>query len=235
MIVAVHQPNYAPWLGYFHKLAHADHFVFLDDVQYSKNSYINRAQIDAGGRARWLTVPVSFAFGDPIAAVRFARADWRAAHLNTMKTFYAAAPAFRAVWPRLCDIYAGLPQDDLARSNAALIRALADELGLKPRYHLASALGFAGLRADARLARIVAALAPGGTYLSGRGGADYQSEATYAAAGIALRYADFRPAAYPQGRADFLAGLSTLDAVFRLGWSGTAALLAQPGPERDAA
>ena len=80
MIVAIHQPNYAPWLGYFAKMARADVFVFLDDVQYTKNSYINRVQIDAGGTARWLTVPVSFSFRDPINRVRAANENWPRAH-----------------------------------------------------------------------------------------------------------------------------------------------------------
>ena len=43
-IVAIHQPNYLPWLGYFHKIAAADIFVFLDDVPFSKGSYINRVK-----------------------------------------------------------------------------------------------------------------------------------------------------------------------------------------------
>ena len=36
MIIAVHQPQYLPWLGYFDKMARSDLFVFLDNVQYNK-------------------------------------------------------------------------------------------------------------------------------------------------------------------------------------------------------
>jgi hypothetical protein len=39
MIVSIHQPNYFPWVGYFYKRMKSDIFVFLDDVQFSKNSY----------------------------------------------------------------------------------------------------------------------------------------------------------------------------------------------------
>src|SRR3546814_3690829 len=76
MIVAIHQPNYLPWLGYFHKIARADVFVFLDDVQFSKNGYTNRVRILGDGAARWLTIPAAVHLGDPIGAVRPARPDW---------------------------------------------------------------------------------------------------------------------------------------------------------------
>ena len=76
-VVAVHQPNYLPWLGYFYKIACADVFIFLDDVQFSKNSYINRVRILHAQRSHWLTIPVSVTLGDPINRVRPARADWR--------------------------------------------------------------------------------------------------------------------------------------------------------------
>ena len=43
--IAIHQPNFMPWVGYFYKIAKADKFVLLDNAQFSKNSYINRSQI----------------------------------------------------------------------------------------------------------------------------------------------------------------------------------------------
>ena len=36
MIVAIHQPQYLPWLGYFDKMLKADVFCYLDTVQYKK-------------------------------------------------------------------------------------------------------------------------------------------------------------------------------------------------------
>lgn len=224
VIVAIHQPNYAPWLGFFAKLARADVFVLLDDAQYTKNSYINRVQIDAGATARWLTVPVSYTFGDPISRVRTADPGWTRSHCDTLRTHYATAPAFTAVWPWLVEHYATLPRGELAASNRALLEALAAKLGLSPRYRLASELGSSDIKGDGRLVALVRAC--GGTaYLSGRGGAKYQDPARFAEAGIPLVYSDFVHPVYQQGHANFLAGLSILDALFRLGWEGTAGLL----------
>lgn len=231
MIVAIHQPNYAPWLGYFAKMARADMFVLLDDAQFSKNSYINRVQVDAGGKPRWLTVPVSYDFGDPINRVRCADAAWPRSHGDTLKALYHGAPAFAAVWPWLAERYAALPAAALAASNEALIAALAARLGLKPVLRRASELkvgeAAGGIAGDDRLVALVRACGQGAVYLSGRGGANYQDPAKFAAAGIRLEYTDFVHPIYAQGHADFVPGLSIFDALFHLGWEGTAALLAR--------
>ena len=226
MIVAIHQPNYAPWLGYFAKMARADVFVLLDDAQYTKNSYINRVQIDAGGEARWLTVPVSYRFGDPINRVRAANETWPRAHCDTLKTLYGDAPEFRAVWPWLAERYAALRAGDVAASNQALIAALAARLGLRARLRRASELGAADAKGDERLIALVQACGGGAAYLSGRGGDKYQDPAKFAAAGVKLTYSDFTHPVYPQGHPAFVPGLSLLDALFRIGWERTAELLA---------
>ena len=55
--VGIHQPNFFPWLGYFNKLAHADEFVFLDSVQFSKaaGTWSNRVRLQIHGEPRWVT------------------------------------------------------------------------------------------------------------------------------------------------------------------------------------
>ncbi|MCW5771386.1 MAG: WbqC family protein [Rhodospirillaceae bacterium] len=224
MIVAIHQPNYVPWLGYFFKIERADVFVLLDDAQYSKNSYINRVGVDAGGVARWLTVPVSYSFGDPINRVRAADPAWTRSHCDTLRALYSRAPAFKSVWPWVSKHYAKLPGESLASSNRMLLESIAAELGLASRYRLASELGFADIKGDARLVELVRACG-GLAYLSGRGGANYQDPERFAEAGIRLVYSDFAHPIYDQGHGNFLPGLSVFDALFRLGWEGTAKLI----------
>lgn len=227
-LVAIHQPNYAPWLGFFAKVAAADVFVLLDDAQFSKNGYINRVRVlGPSGVPRWLTVPVNVSLGDPIRAVRPARADWARAHRDTLRGAYGKAAAFRTVWPEVERIYDGLPEGGLAEVNGALIRALAGTLGLESRFVAASDLGASDLAGDDRLVALVRAVDPEGTYLSGRGAAKYQDPDKFATAGLGFRYCRFEHPEYDQGGAPFVPGLSVLDAVFHLGWDGAAALVAE--------
>ncbi len=221
MIVAIHQPNYVPWLGYFAKLAQADIFVFLDDVQFSKNGYTNRVQVLNGDRRHWLTVPVRVSLGDAIDAVVPAKPGWAASHRDSLANFYRRTPAFGEVWPDIEALYEGSPSGDIAASNAYLIDKLAGLLGLSRRTVKSSAIETGDAVGDARLAAIVAELAPGGTYLSGAGGKNYQDPATFSENGIGLQYTRFVHPEYDQGGVAPEHGLSLLDAVFRLGWSAT--------------
>ena len=57
-ICSIMQPTYLPWAGYFNLISSSDFFVFLDDVQFSKQSWQNRNRILIGDKMHWLTVPV---------------------------------------------------------------------------------------------------------------------------------------------------------------------------------
>ena len=230
MIVAVHQPNYLPWLGYFFKIAKADAFIFLDDAQFSKNSYINRVQVLVGNTGKWLTVPVSYSFGDPICDVRTANSDWPSRHMDTLRNYYASAPCFRSVWPRIKELYESVPDATLSSTNRYLVESLASELGLICRFAASSEVPTGEATSDDRLVALVASIDPKGSYLSGKGGAGYQEPDKFTAAGLGFQYTDFRHPRYDQMSGGFVEGLSIIDAVFHLGWAGTADLLQEPQP-----
>jgi hypothetical protein len=226
MMVAIHQPNYAPWGGYFHKIARADLFIFLDDAQYPRSSYVNRVQILENGGAAWLTVPAKPRLGTPINQVMPAQADWPLRHLSRLRNAYAGTAWFRQLWPGIEAMYQALPAGRLAESNRLLIETVAGWLGLQARFACASDFpNEAGLTGGDRLVDLIGR-AGGSAYLSGRGGANYQDPDRFAEAGISLAYTDFTPTAYPQGGGTFVAGLSILDMLFSLGPDATAARVA---------
>jgi hypothetical protein len=223
--VAIHQPNYMPWLGFFAKMAQCDVFVLLDDAKFSKNNIINRVKILGTGEPRWLTLPVSASSESAISSVTISQKDWRRRHLSLLRNTYASAPHFREFWPELQGWFEAAPEADLARVNGHFIAMIAGRLGLGARIVAAGTLGIEG-KADDRLVAIVSSLAPGGVYVSGHGAVAYQDPRKFAAAGIALDYYRFRHPEYDQRQSPFRPGLSALDAVFHLGWQDTARTLA---------
>jgi hypothetical protein len=226
MTVAIHQPNYAPWCGYFTKMAHADRFVFLDDAQISKGSYTSRCLVRSAAGPQWLSVPVSFHLGDLIKDVKCANNVWPRKHLQTLRTLYGRAPCFKEAFSLIEPVYSSAGAF-LCDFNIRLITALRDYLGIRSEAHLASHLGTGG-ESDARLISLVAGLGAD-TYLSGRGGQNYQDPAKFQAAGITLLERVYNPIPYAQLHGGFVGGLSILDALFNLG-RGASGLLRYEAP-----
>jgi hypothetical protein len=226
--VAIHQPNYLPWLGYFHKIARADVFVFLDDVQFSKGSYTNRVQILSPSGAKWLTIPVRVSLGQAIREIGIASPIWRVDHVDALRKAYAGAPAFAAVWPEIRDALLGAEGDELVEVNIGLVTFLAERLGLRCQFRRSSELQLQSA-SDDRLIEITAQVSPSGTYLSGKGAAKYQDPDKFLRASLSFEYVSYSPPTYLQltqpGQPDFVPGLSVLDAVFHLGWCGAAELV----------
>jgi hypothetical protein len=228
MRLAIHQPNYAPWCGYFAKMRQSDIFVFLDDAQMpGKQSYVYRTRIRKDrDKTQWLSVPTRFGLGDPIQEVQFADPKWPSAHMGKLRAVYARCPYFKEVLALLEPLYND-PGRYLSPFNQSMIRGIADYIGLKCRFELSSQLRPEG-RGDDRLislARIFGA----DTYMSGKGGQNYQNPAKFAAAGIKLEIQSYFPIPYDQVQGEFLPGLSILDALFHLG-KRTIDLLEYPNP-----
>jgi len=223
-VVAIHQPNYVPWLGYFSKIARADIFVFLDDVQFTKGGYTNRVKILSPAGPRWITVPVSLHLGDLICEVEISRSDWVRSHMSLLQGCYQQAPHFNKVWGELQEIYSGATQRIISELNIYLLRRLCERTGLEKKFHLSSSFEVQG-KGDDRLVALMERLAPGGTYLSGKGGAKYQEPKKFLEAGFGFKYVEFEHPRYDQGGGAFLEGLSVLDAVFHTGFEGVAAFL----------
>lgn len=224
-LVAIHQPNFLPWPGYFDKLVRADVFVALDHVQYPKGgagNWVNRVQILHDGEPRWLTLPVVKPHGmtQCICDVRIAEQPWRASVLGTLRANYRQAPFFESVFPTL-EAAINAPASHLASSNLALIRTIAHGLGIDPRKIIRSSV----LPHDGQATELLVSLvkAVGGTaYLAGGGAGGYQQDEMFHAAGIEVVYQRYTPVPYDQGAPDFVPGLSVVDALMHLGWEGVA-------------
>lgn len=139
-VLVAQQPNYFPWLGYLEQWAAADHFVFLDDVQWIRQGRQHRTLLaphesQAEERSQWLTLPV-FGHGhreSSLGELALADAKWSENHWRTIQAVYGSAPFFRsqlANW--LPKWFASMSKmDSAAAVAAASVRALAHQLELK--------------------------------------------------------------------------------------------------------
>lgn len=217
MKVAVHQPQYLPWLGYFDKMDEADCFVLLDDVQFKKNEWQNRNRIKTASGWQWLTVPVVRRFPQRISEVRIdAGAPWSRKHIRALTMNYASAPAFDIHRPFFEELYARewtLLHDLSLEAIFYLVAAL----GIQTKLVLASALALTPVEtATERLVAICQALGAD-SYISGAGGRDYLDPDRFAEAGIGVDFQAFHCPSYPQRFGRFEPNLSVVDLLFNCG------------------
>lgn len=203
MIVAAHQPHYLPWLGYLDKLAGADVFVVMDDLQYEAQNFINRQRVKLNAGPHWLVVPLlRGAQTDRICdkridnAGRGGRHHWQHRHWRTLVTHYGSTPHWDRFAPELEDVYArrwdflvdlDLHMLDLARRWFSITRPIVR----------ASSLELRGAKTD-RIISLCHAIGAR-TYLTGKGGsAGYLDVDALARAGIVTVWQSFAHPIYPQ-------------------------------------
>ena len=220
-VVAIHQPNFFPWLGYFDKIARADHFVFLDHVQYQKTggAWSNRVRLLVSGRAEWVTAPIDRSFHGvrSVAEIEFAeRSSWRDKLLKTLAASYGRAPYYGETMACLEHLVVN-PETNLARYNIHAIDKLVAHLGLRPpTRHRSSALGVDAHATDLLIS--IARRVGADTYLCGGGAAEYQDDGAFAGSGVVLQYQDFQHPQYDQRHGGaFIPGLSIVDALMHCG------------------
>lgn len=220
-VVAIHQPNFLPWQGYFHKLLSSDIFIFLDDVQFPRGkSFTSRVSIKSPAGPVWLTVPVK-GKGDlsPIKDIIMAGTppDWKKKHLKTIENCYARAPFFKEYFPMIKELYQ-TGEQGLANFNIRLITCLAQTLASSTDTVRASELAVDYGSPLDRLIKLVKRV--GGTkYLtgSGRGSDRYLDEEAFRREGLEVLYQSFVQPAYPQLGGPFIPNLSVIDLLFNCG------------------
>ena len=227
--VAIHQPNFFPWLGYFDKIARADAFVYLDDVQFPKTggTWSNRVKLLIGGQPRWVTAAIDRNYHGTrtIREMRFlAENPWREKLLKSLEVNYCHHQFFNEtldlVEPLLLN-----PEVSIAEYNIQGVAAIVERLGLNKKKLLRSSSLLTEGDSNELLCSITGTLG-GDVYMCGGGADGYQDEVIFYKHGIKLKHQSFVHPVYSQrGRADFVPGLSIVDAAMNLGWDGVGQLL----------
>jgi hypothetical protein len=223
MIVAAHQPNYLPWLGFFDRLRRCDKFLILDHVQFERQNFQNRTRVRFEDGFKWLTVPVVQKSRDErildkeIANDREGRLRWGRKQYATLEQLYRGAPYFELYSPALREIF-DATWIKLIDLNLTLLRFCMSALEIKTPVVRTSELGpLEGQKSELVLNMCRAAGAT--AYLSGDGASrNYLDVAAFERAGVEVVWQQFKHPDYPQGRGSpTVHGLTVLDLLFHCG------------------
>ncbi len=226
-IISIHQPNYLPWLGYFYKIWASDIFVFLDDVQFSKQGYTQSVTIRKKRETDEifkLTIPVKKApISTPINEIQIHGHHWVKKHLKHITNIYQNAPFYNETKSLIEDIYDKANNiDSLSKFNIYAISVICVYIGIENEVVYASSMGIKA-KSTKLLLEIIKQL-EADKYISGKGSSKYLDNDFLGANGVQLTVLDFysfmennpyiRPS-YP-----FVNGVSIIDALCIIGKEG---------------
>ena len=216
--IAIMQPTYLPWIGYFALMDAVDEFVLLDDVQFARKSWQQRNRIKDRGDITMLTVPVRRT-GRLDSKISEIEIDWSAdfagRHCKSIELAYEKAPSWTKYSGGLLAAITTL-EPLLVNYDIALIERIRGDLGIKTPLVRSSSLPIDGKRED-RLISICRQL-EACVYISPTGSSDYLSESdAFQRVGIKLLYNDYRHPTYPQLHGKFVTHLSAIDILLNCG------------------
>lgn len=237
MILAAHQPHYLPWLGYLDKMAKADVFVVMDDLQYERENFQNRQRLKVNNGPTWLTVPLERGTQhDRICDKRITdsgcppehKEHWQRRTWQTLRTHYGKAPFWSTYAAELEDVFTRR-WEKLLDLDLHMIELARRWLGITVPLLRSSSLELVGQKTE----RIIDMCKKVGArvYLSGRGGSsEYLDVPALEAAGISVMWQSFTHPHYAQryGQLGFVPYLGFLDLVLNCGPDSRRVLFGEP-------
>jgi hypothetical protein len=233
MILAGHQPEYLPYLGFIYKITKADKFILVDHIQYLQKSFQNCNRIRTAPGLdgfTWLTIPV-ISHGRRYQKINEVEIDnstaWRKKHWKTIYLNYKKTPFFDDYqeffeklylkkWVKLVDL------------NITIIYYLVEKLGIKTPIVRSSDYDFREKKNDLLIEMCRELKAD--TYLSGKGVRSYVDEGKieketksyideekFKKNGLNHIFTDFKHPVYPQKYKPFVSNLSAIDLLFNCG------------------
>jgi len=217
MILAGHQPEYLPYIGFFSKIMHCETFVIVDHVQFNKKTWQNRNRIRTKDGWMLLTVPVltKDKFEQPINEVRINNAlDWGRKHWRSIYLNYGKAPFFSAYRDFFEQLYAR-KWEKLADLNETIIRYIIQELDINVKIVKSSDFNPQGRKTELLIEMRKKLGAD--TYLSGEGGRAYVDESKFREQNLNHLFLNFSHPTYTQQFEPFIPYMSVVDLLFNHG------------------
>jgi hypothetical protein len=213
MKLAIMQPYFLPYIGYFQLMAAVDTFVVYDNIKYTKKGWINRN--------RWLQNGTDVTFTLPLVKdPDFLNIDARvvseefdnAKFLNQLRGNYSKAPYFNPTYALMESLLPGKERNLFAVLLHAL-QCICNHLAIKTEIKIASTIAtdhtLKGQDRVLDLCRCTKAT----RYINAIGGTALYDPRDFSAAGVELRFIRSRPLEYPQFNAPFIPWLSIVDVL----------------------
>ncbi|MBN8507198.1 MAG: WbqC family protein [Burkholderiales bacterium] len=213
MKVAIMQPYFLPYIGYFQLMQAVDVFVVYDRIKYTKKGWINRNRFLLNGADATFSLPLRKGSDALDVVERELAADFdRPKLLAQFAGAYRRAPQFESTFALLERIVQHR-DDNLFRFIHHSLQAVCAHLAIETEIRTSSSIAFDNeLRGQDKVLAICEAL-DADCYRNPIGGTELYAKPDFAARGIELQFLKARPFEYPQFGAPFVPWLSIVDVL----------------------
>ena len=213
MRLAIMQPYFFPYIGYYQLIAAADLFIVYDNIKYTKKGWINRNRMLQNGRDVLFSLPLKSDSDSLDVCERELAANFnRDKLLNQFKEAYRRAPHFARTFP-LVEQIVRYEDTNLFRFLHHSIIKTCEHLGIMTEIRISSdiAIDHDMKNQDKVLALCEAVSA--NTYVNASGGMELYSKETFREKGIDLKFIQSKPFEYAQFSNAFVPWLSIIDVM----------------------
>lgn len=216
MKVAVMQPYFMPYIGYFQMIKSVDTFIFYDDVNFIKQGWINRNRILLNNKDFLFTIPLHNATSfslikDTLLNEKF-YPIWKVKFLQSIAQNYKKAPHYEVVYSLISTV---LNTNCQSISELAIesVKMVSGYLNLNTEFYVASER-YQNIQLEREKRLIAICKNENATnYINAVGGKELYSKEVFKANGIELQFIASKPIVYKQFKDDFIPWLSIIDVL----------------------
>ncbi len=213
MRLAIMQPYFMPYIGYFQLIAAVDLFIVYDNIKYTKKGWINRNRMLVNGRDEMFSLPLksdsdSLNIDQRVVAANFDREKL----LNKIVGAYRRAPFFAEVFPLVEEVVRNDQANLFGFLHQSIIKTCA-HLGITTEIRVSSEIAIDhGLTNQEKVLALCQAVGAK-TYVNANGGRELYSVETFQAKNVDLKFIQSKPFEYAQFGEAFVPWLSIIDVM----------------------
>ncbi|GAB2909369.1 WbqC family protein [Paralcaligenes ginsengisoli] len=213
MKLAIMQPYFLPYIGYFQLIAAVDLFIVYDNIKYTKKGWINRNRMLQNGKEALFSLPLKSGSDYLDVRDRELSADFnREKLLKQIAEAYRRAPCFSQAFP-LIERIVRHEDNNLFKFIHHSITRVCDYLGIATTIKVSSEMAIDhGLKSQDKVFALCAA-AGADSYTNAIGGVDLYSKDAFRARGFELNFIRSKPFDYSQYDNEFIPWLSIMDVM----------------------
>lgn len=213
MRLAIMQPYFFPYIGYFQLITAVDLFIVYDNIKYTKKGWINRNRMLQNGKDVMFSLPLKSGSDMLDVRDRELAADFnREKFLNLFKGAYRCAPYFAQTFSLLEQIVRYKDRNLFRFLHHSIIKTC-EHMGITTEIKISSEIAIDhGMKNQDKVLALCESVGAS-TYVNAVGGIKLYSKNTFQEKGIELKFIRAKLFEYPQFGDEFVPWLSIIDVM----------------------